>query len=196
MVDAIVEAAALLLVRFGPDTTTNAIAERAGVSVGSLYRYFENKAAIFDAVSVEYARNLSAESERLLAEGKTLPLRTLVLELAGWPHRLEQCYHPGLGARLNAMRHAGRAFPAIDAFEREQEDRAVALFIAKTGGRLDHSVAASAARVMCHAYIGAVRMTLATAPEELAKPRFQRVLRALASGFAALVGEPPPDPEE
>jgi AcrR family transcriptional regulator len=50
-VDAILEAAARLFVRDGyPNTTTNRIAELAGVSVGSLYEYFPNKASILLAL--------------------------------------------------------------------------------------------------------------------------------------------------
>jgi AcrR family transcriptional regulator len=47
-VDAIVEAAGRLLVEHGRrGVTTNAVAERAGVSIGSIYQYFPNKEAIF-----------------------------------------------------------------------------------------------------------------------------------------------------
>jgi AcrR family transcriptional regulator len=50
-VDAIVEAAVRLLVEHGRlGVTTNAVAERAGVSIGSLYQYFPNKEAIFAAL--------------------------------------------------------------------------------------------------------------------------------------------------
>ena len=46
-VDAILEAAARILERKGLDVlTTNAVAELAGVSIGSLYQYFPGKAAI------------------------------------------------------------------------------------------------------------------------------------------------------
>lgn len=46
-VDAIVEAAAHILEEHGFDGyTTNAVADRAGVSIGSLYQYFPNKDAI------------------------------------------------------------------------------------------------------------------------------------------------------
>jgi len=48
--DAVLEAAAQLLIERGyAATTTNHIAERAGVSIGSLYQYFPNK----DAIAVE-----------------------------------------------------------------------------------------------------------------------------------------------
>lgn len=46
-VDAILEAAAHILVRDGYDAlSTNRVAERAGVSIGSLYQYFPNKEAL------------------------------------------------------------------------------------------------------------------------------------------------------
>lgn len=46
-VDAIMQAATYILVKFGWERlTTNAIAERAGVNIGSLYQYFPNKQAI------------------------------------------------------------------------------------------------------------------------------------------------------
>jgi len=50
-VDCIVEAAGRLLVEHGRlGVTTNAVAERAGVSIGSLYQYFPDKDAIFAAL--------------------------------------------------------------------------------------------------------------------------------------------------
>lgn len=51
LVEAILDAAARLLVRDGYEgTTTNRIAEIAGVSVGSLYQYFPNKESIVRAL--------------------------------------------------------------------------------------------------------------------------------------------------
>jgi len=50
-VEVILEAAARILEKAGPSGfTTNAIADRAGVSVGSLYQYFPNKDAITRAL--------------------------------------------------------------------------------------------------------------------------------------------------
>ena len=62
-VDAIVEAAAQVLERRGADGfNTAAVAERAGVSIGTLYQYFPDKQAI-----------LAAAAKRALAEGSAAP---------------------------------------------------------------------------------------------------------------------------
>lgn len=50
--EAIVEAAAQILERGGADAlTTNAVAERAGVSIGTLYQHFPDKQAILIAAA-------------------------------------------------------------------------------------------------------------------------------------------------
>jgi AcrR family transcriptional regulator len=59
-VDSILEAAAQVLQRAGHDGfNTNAVAERAGVSVGTLYQYFPDK----DAILVAVARREMTKSE-------------------------------------------------------------------------------------------------------------------------------------
>jgi AcrR family transcriptional regulator len=51
LVDSAVEAAARVLSRLGYDaTSTNRVAETAGISIGSLYQYFPNKDALIGAV--------------------------------------------------------------------------------------------------------------------------------------------------
>ena len=64
-VNAVLEAAARILERYGFEGyTTNAIAERAGVSIGSLYQYFPGKDAITVAlIERECARLLADVSE-------------------------------------------------------------------------------------------------------------------------------------
>jgi AcrR family transcriptional regulator len=64
-VEAILDAAARVFERHGYAAgTTNRIAERAGVSIGSVYEYFPNKDAILAALA---ERELGREREALLA---------------------------------------------------------------------------------------------------------------------------------
>ena len=68
-VDVILEAAAQVLERDGyAAATTDLIAERAGVSVGSLYQYFPNKDAILLALTQRHALAAQAVLEPLLQE--------------------------------------------------------------------------------------------------------------------------------
>lgn len=67
IVDALLDAASSLLATEGlAGMTTNAVAERAGVSVGSLYQYFPNKQALVSAVSDRLNAALVAEVERVV----------------------------------------------------------------------------------------------------------------------------------
>ena len=65
-VDAILDATAQVLVREGYDkTSTNRVAERAGVSVGSVYQYFPNKEALVGELVDRYSRDIT---DMLIAE--------------------------------------------------------------------------------------------------------------------------------
>jgi AcrR family transcriptional regulator len=76
----ILDAAAALFAELGYDaTTTNAIAERAGTSIGSLYRFFPDKAAICHALAIEYLREMEEASRRLMVpEVQSQPLETVL----------------------------------------------------------------------------------------------------------------------
>jgi len=61
MVERILDAGKAVLIERGyDDTTTNRIAESAGISPGSLYQYFPNKEAIIAAVVDRYVDSISA----------------------------------------------------------------------------------------------------------------------------------------
>ena len=81
IVDAIVQAGRELLANEGASSlTTNRIAERAGVSIGSLYRYFPNKDAVLAAI---YDADIGREVADIRAVGDWeidhAPLRAAVI---------------------------------------------------------------------------------------------------------------------
>lgn len=70
--DAIFEAVAQILEREGEGAlNTNRIAERAGVSVGTLYQYFPNKTAILVAMAKTEMAAITADSVRSAAKART-----------------------------------------------------------------------------------------------------------------------------
>jgi len=74
-VEAIMRATARILVKRGYDkTTTNHVAEAAGVSVGSLYQYFPNKEAIVAALLDEHLEQTQEFLRRGTANALAQPL--------------------------------------------------------------------------------------------------------------------------
>ena len=60
-VETVLEATARVLVKHGFDgLTTNLVAETAGVSIGSLYQYFPNKAALVGALIEKHIEEMRA----------------------------------------------------------------------------------------------------------------------------------------
>ncbi len=83
MVEAIVEAAARVLETRGlTGFNTNAVAEKAGVSVGSLYQYFANKDALVAALSARERGLLGIELAAAAGECAALPLEDALRRLA------------------------------------------------------------------------------------------------------------------
>ena len=73
-VELILEAAIRLLDKGGlPLLTTNAVAELAGVSIGTLYQYFPNKEAILAALTEREGEELSHRVLAVLQDASTMP---------------------------------------------------------------------------------------------------------------------------
>lgn len=118
MVDLILSAAARVLVKHGyDDTSTNRIAEVAGVSVGSLYQYFPNKEAIVAALIERHDGEMwstfvqmsAACAERSIAEGTPVVLDALFAAHLIEPalHRVLHEQVPRVG-KLSRLRETNR----------------------------------------------------------------------------------------
>ena len=78
LVAAILEAAIQVLEKEGAQRfTTTRVAEKAGVSVGSLYQYFPNKAAILFRLQSDEWRRTTAMLRKILEDRKRAPLDRL-----------------------------------------------------------------------------------------------------------------------
>jgi AcrR family transcriptional regulator len=79
-VDAIIAAAAHVLVRAGYAAfTTNRVAEKAGVSIGSLYQYFPNKESLLGELMKRHMNDIEKTLEMALQNVESAPLEDLIL---------------------------------------------------------------------------------------------------------------------
>jgi AcrR family transcriptional regulator len=81
-VEAILEATTRILVEEGYDkANTNRIAERAGISIGSLYQYFPNKESLMTALMEQHAREMATLIETKLQRLFDSPLEIVIPEI-------------------------------------------------------------------------------------------------------------------
>jgi AcrR family transcriptional regulator len=72
MVETILDATTRILVKDGyVRLTTNGVAERAGISIGSLYQYFPNRDALITGVAQRYSDKMKSELSEILVETKS-----------------------------------------------------------------------------------------------------------------------------
>jgi AcrR family transcriptional regulator len=118
-VDALVEATARILVKEGFDkASTNRIAQKAGVSVGSLYQYYPGKEALVAAVIDRHSQELMQIARTVLADMASLPLEQAVRRLVAAAidaHRVDPKLHRVLAEQIP---RTGR-FGKMEAFNRE-----------------------------------------------------------------------------
>lgn len=101
--DAIVEAGLILLAKEGvKGTSTRRIAELAGISVGSLYEYFENRDAVHQAMFERMISDTVAMVKPLVPSLVRMPLRDLVYELL---RQGRQLLERDQGRYLHCVRH-------------------------------------------------------------------------------------------
>jgi AcrR family transcriptional regulator len=103
-VTAILDAAAHILVREGyPAFSTNRVAERAGVSIGSLYQYFPNKGALITALAKRHVDDIEATLDAARSEAGRVPFAALVrrlIEANVAAHLIDPALHVALSDHL------------------------------------------------------------------------------------------------
>ena len=106
-VTAILDATARILVERGyAATSTNAVAERAGVSVGSLYQYFPNKDALIAALHHRHVEQMRQVIESALVRAMDASLEdglTELIEGAVEAHRVDADLHRVLELQLSGL---------------------------------------------------------------------------------------------
>ena len=104
-VDAIIQATTYILTEVGWDgLTTNAIAERAGVNIGSLYQFFPNKEAVVAELQRLHAVATHAELTKVLEQLKERStfreVLTLIIEMVVTEHRVAPAVHKAITEEL------------------------------------------------------------------------------------------------
>jgi AcrR family transcriptional regulator len=96
-VDVILTATAHILTEVGYDkTSTNRIAERAGISIGSLYQYFPNKESLIAALRNRHVSSMMAVIESKLRDLFDAPIEVVLPELVKasiTAHAIEPALH-------------------------------------------------------------------------------------------------------
>jgi AcrR family transcriptional regulator len=81
-VDAILVATVQVLLHIGKERlTTRMVADRAGVSVGTLYQYFPNKTALLRAILKRHFQEVTNTVERVCREQHAKPLKQMAAAL-------------------------------------------------------------------------------------------------------------------
>jgi AcrR family transcriptional regulator len=110
LVSAILQAAAQVLAEVGArHFTTARVAERAGVSIGSLYQYFPNKAAILFQLQSDEWRDTTARVAAILSDRASPPVERLRAAVHAFVR--SECEEAAMRRALDAAAPAYRAAP-------------------------------------------------------------------------------------
>lgn len=183
-VELILEATIRLLEKGGHDVvTTNAVAEMAGVSIGTLYQYFASKEAILDALAAREVAALEASVAAVMQVGAMPPQERIAAVVravsAGYGrrrevHRLMMEYSLARGAR--------RLSPLLE--------KLIALMTtgkrpgSKTQAPLNHADAF----VLIHAFVGVMRAVISARGDNI--PPREQIEQAVTRLLTQFVGYP------
>jgi AcrR family transcriptional regulator len=103
-VEAILEATTHILTQEGYDkANTNRIAERAGISIGSLYQYFPNKESLMAALIEQHSDEIAQLMESKLKDLSDAPLEIAIpalIKAVIAAHAIDPCLHQVLSEEI------------------------------------------------------------------------------------------------
>jgi AcrR family transcriptional regulator len=103
-VEAILEATTHILTQEGYDkANTNRIAERAGISIGSLYQYFPNKESLMAALIEQHSDEIAQLMESKLKDLSNAPLEIAIpalIKAVIAAHAIDPCLHQVLSEEI------------------------------------------------------------------------------------------------
>jgi len=185
-VDDILEATAQVLKQLGfHDTTTDRIAARAGLSIGSLYQYFPNKIALYEALMTQHFVNVANTALSLaqrLSEATADEFPDLVAAIMLTAERKD----PQLSALLHQIAAAHPTVAAVEVEHSRAIEMAMATLLGKKRndpgfrGELDPDVAS---RVLVRALAGLARRTMEIDPSLIESETFASEVRQLVRGY-------------
>ena len=191
LVDAILTATAQLLRELGSEqVTTNKIATRAGVSIGSLYQYFPNKAELYTALAERHVERLEGVLMPLLRRFGETPDLDLVHALVESLMIMEST-DGRLHAELLRLSLWSLTSEVITDF-RQRAEALLAQLLRERADALPRPLADPelSARILVRALGGVLDTQLYEHPEGLADPALHAELTALVGAYLGFPSEP------
>ncbi|MDQ3340296.1 MAG: TetR/AcrR family transcriptional regulator [Myxococcota bacterium] len=184
-VDTILAATARVLVKKGFDgLTTNAVAEAAGVSIGSLYQYFPSKEALVAALIEQHIEEMNSEILNELTRVAQLPMSQAVravIELTIKAHAVNPELHKILTEQVPRVGRLARLIEA-DNISR----RMVAGILSARKDELAVVDVDTAAFLLCTSIEAIVHRAALLAPERLRDPRLIDEATAMVTRYLGI----------
>jgi AcrR family transcriptional regulator len=182
-VSVILDATALVLVDEGYEqATTNRIAERAGVSIGSLYQYFPNRESVVAALASRTRARITETIWRAISEKQPTDLRdslTFGLHIAVTSHAGSQ----PLGAILLQVTSGPAAAPWPAGVFPQRQDILRGIFL-KHAGELRRDFDVEAASFLIPKLVGsAIKAAMVARPHAFASGELERELTTMMSYY-------------